>query len=122
MPKRDVGNARMRSAGDAKLHKRRRTDHMRAAVRGYQKPPWTPEGLMDKMGRLAVRLIAANTVLKEKTGIRVLSLALESALNQLIYRDISVKKSPAPTPSTSPSQSQRPSNSLSGSEDKPGSP
>jgi hypothetical protein len=112
----------MRSAGDAKLHKRRRTDHLRSAIRGYQKPPWTPEGLMDKMGRLAVRLIAANTVLKEKTGIRVLGPSLESALNQLIYRDISVRKSIGPTPTTKPSTSPQPSASSAGSENKPENP
>ncbi len=77
---------------------------------------------MDKMGRLAVRLIAANTVLKEKTGIRVLSLALESALNQLIYRDISVKKSTGPTSTTKPSTSPAPSGSSTGSEGKPDKP
>jgi hypothetical protein len=77
---------------------------------------------MDKMGRLAVRLIAANTVLKEKTGIRVLSPALESALKQLIYRDISVKQSTGPTPTTKPPQSQPQSSSSTGSEGKPGNP
>ena len=91
-------------------------------MRYFRTPPWTPEKLIDKMGRLAVRLMAANAIVKEKAGIRVLSPSLESALNQLIHRDISVRTSTGPTPSVPPSPSHPPSSSSSGSGDKQAKP
>lgn len=114
--------ARERTASSPKLHKRRREEGVRSAIRYFRTPPWTPEKLMDKAGRLAVRLIALNTVLKEKTGVRMIGPSLESALNTLIYQDIRIKKSRAPTSITKPSTSPPPSSLSSGSADKPDSP
>ena len=110
-----IQSARARTAGDQEKHRRRRADHMRSAVRSFRKAPWTPEGLLDKIGRLAVRIVAAHTVILEKTGIRVLSPSLEAALQQLIHKDISRGRTASSQLSTSPP----PSRSASGSGSKP---
>jgi hypothetical protein len=91
-------------------------------MRYFRTSLWAPEKLLDKAGRLATRLIALNTVFKEKTGVWMFSPSLESALKQMIYRDISVKKSSGPTSTTKPSPSHQPSNSSNGSEGKPDKP
>lgn len=62
---------------------------MRAALRYYRAPQWAeyPDRIVNKAGRLATRLLAANQVLKEIDGLVLLGPSVESALKQLVHPD-----------------------------------
>ncbi|OFW65586.1 MAG: hypothetical protein A2Y74_07000 [Actinobacteria bacterium RBG_13_63_9] len=105
-----IKEARERSEVEGGL-KKRRAQHLRATIRYYSLERWTPERLVDKAGRLAVRLVALNTVLRQKTGVWMLAPALLSALEQLMVRNARSKRPPrsrARTDSASPPPPTKP--------------
>jgi hypothetical protein len=62
---------------------------MGAALRYFRGPQWTehPDRIVMKAGRIAIRLLAVNQVLKETEGSVLLAPSTESALEQLIHSD-----------------------------------
>lgn len=67
----------------------RRADYMHNALRYFRGSQWTehPERIVMKAGRMAIRLLAMNQVLKETDGLVLLAPSTESALQQLIHSD-----------------------------------
>ena len=75
------------AARKAKTTTQRSADYRHNALRYYRQEQWTPERLVRKAGRMAIRLLAMNTVLKETDGLVLLAPSTESALQQLIHSD-----------------------------------
>lgn len=71
------------------LGRKRPKTHQRvaAALRYYRnEETWTHEKLVDKAGRLAIRLLAADQVFRERTGSGILSRSVRQALDQMVVR------------------------------------
>ena len=61
-------------------------DRTYAALVYYRRPQWTPRLLRDKVGRLAIRMLALNRVYYEKAEQELLAQNVKRALKQLIPR------------------------------------
>ena len=55
-----------------------------SARESYRRPQWTDEALLDKGNSLALRLLALNIIIKERTGVPLFTQALQQGLLALV--------------------------------------